>query len=43
MPKNLDLSNDPFSKEQREWLTRLLSQHEEQQSTSMAEQGSTYG
>ena len=40
MAKNLDLSDAPFSEEQREWLTQLLSQQEQQSSSSTpAEEG----
>lgn len=39
MAKNLDLLDAPFSEEQREWLTRLLSQQEQSSSSTPAEEG----
>ena len=40
MAKNLDLLDAPFSEEQREWLTRLFSQQEQQSSSStLSEEG----
>ena len=39
MAKNLDLSDAPFSEEQREWLTRLLSQQQQSSSSTPAEEG----
>ena len=38
MAKSLDLSDAPFSEEQREWLTQLLSQQKQSSSSTPAEE-----